>query len=134
MPQQNPDIGHLAEQWIEFWLLPENSPEQDALSWVTDREYDLVSENPDEAWFLILEILRRNNSSQILEVLSSGPLEDLLAKHGERIINAVESEAKANPSFATLLGGVWRNSISEGVWSRVEKVRNRRGWDENVVV
>ena len=102
MPQQNTDIGHLAEQWIEFWLLPENSPEQDALSWVTDREYDLVSENPDEAWFLILEILRRNSSNQILEVLSAGPLENLLAKHGERIIDAVESEAKANSSFATL--------------------------------
>lgn len=131
MPQQNPDLGHLAEQWIEFWLLAENSPEQDALSWVTDREYDLVRENPDEAWFLILEILRRNNSTQILEILSAGPLEDLLAKHGEQIIGAVENEAKANPSFATLLGGVWRNSISEEVWSRVEKVRDRRGWDGN---
>jgi len=131
MPQQNPDLGRLAEQWIEFWLLPENSPEQDALSWVTDREYDLVRESPDEAWFLILEILRRNNSSQILEVLSAGPLEDLLAKYGERVIGAVENEAKANPSFATLLGGVWRNSISEGVWSRLEQVRDRRGWDGN---
>lgn len=131
MPQQNHDIDLLAEQWIEFWLLPENSPEQDALSWVTDREYDLVRENPDEAWFLILEILRRNNNSQILEVLSAGPLEDLLAKHGERMITAVENEARANPSFSTLLGGVWRNSISEEVWSRVEKVRDRRGWDGN---
>lgn len=131
MSQQNPDLGYFAERWIEFWLLPENSLEQYALLWVTDREYDLVRENPDEAWFLILEILRRNNSSQILEVLPAGLLEDLLTKHGERLICAVESEAKANPSFATLLGGVWRNSISEGVWSRVEQVRDCCGWDGN---
>ena len=131
MPQQTPDLGDLAEQWIKYWLLPENSSAQDALSWVADREYDLVHESPDEAWFLILEILRRNNSSQILEVLSAGPLEELLANHGERIIESVENEAMKNSSFATLLGGVWRNSISEGVWARVEKVRNQHGWDGN---
>ena len=125
------DISTLADSWIAYWLQPESSPEQEALSWVTDQEYELVRNCPDEAWFLILEILRRNNSSQIVELLAAGPLEDLLAHHGERMIASVETEAKGNPEFARLLGGVWKNAMSEEVWSRVQTVWNRRGWDGN---
>jgi len=34
-----------------------------------------------------------------------------------------------DPAFASLLGGVWRNAMSEAVGSRVQAVRNRGGWD-----
>lgn len=123
------DVASLAEGWISYWLAPEDSALRESFSWAVDREYELVREEPEIAWFLILEVLRRNSSTQILEVLSAGPLEDLLAKHGERIIASVEREAKSNPSLASLLGGIWRNDISEHVWSRVQAVWNRKGWD-----
>jgi hypothetical protein len=123
------DIALLAEGWIAYWLAPENSAAQESFSWALDLEYDLILDDPDAAWFLILEILRRNNTPQILEVLSAGPLENLLAKHGDRMIATVEAEAKNNPSFASLLGGVWKNDMSEDVWSRVQAVWNRTGWD-----
>jgi hypothetical protein len=96
-----------------------------------DRGDDLVRRDPDSAWFLILEVLRRDASPQVLEILSAGPLEDLLAKHGPSVIERVESEARANPPLASLLGGVWRNAMTQDVWDRVKAVWDRRGWDGN---
>lgn len=123
------ELAALAEGWIAYWTAPKDSPEREAHWWAPEREYDLVREEPDQAWILILEILRRNNTAEILEVLSAGPLEDLLAKHGNYVIERVESEAKSNPSFATLLGGVWKNAMADDIWVRVQNVWDRRGWD-----
>jgi hypothetical protein len=94
-----------------------------------DEVYELCSTSPDEAWNFILAAWRTDQSSVIAENLSAGPLEDLLAKHGDLVIDRVEAEAKRDPTFAFLLGGVWRNAISEAVWSRVSAIRNRQGWD-----
>lgn len=129
MPHTQPTLNAIAQAWIAYWHAPENSAEREALSWAGDREYDLVREDPDQAWQLILKILQQDSSNEILEVLSAGPLEDLLAKHGERVIEKVESEARSNPSFATLLGGVWKNSMTDDIWSRVQDISDRRGWD-----
>ena len=108
---------------------PEDSAAREALAYACDCEYDLVREEPEAAWQFILAVLRTDSSSEIQEVLSAGPLEDLLAKHGDAFISRVESQAGKDPAFAQLLGGVWQNAMSAGVWSRVQRVRDRRGWD-----
>ena len=125
------ELGALAADWVLYWQAPEGSVAREQLRYACDREYDLVREEPGVAWRLILAILRLNSSSEIQEVLSAGPLEDLLAKHGEAFIGHVEQEAKSNAAFARLLGGVWQNSMSESVWSRVQAVWDRSGWDGN---
>jgi hypothetical protein len=123
------ELTDFAENWIAFMKAPENSEEYKALFWVLDREYDLMNEEPNEIWRLILKVLSLNNSNKILETLSAGLLEDLLAKHGAAMIDRVEKEAKSNPLFAKLLGGVWQNSMTDEVWARVQVVWDRRGWD-----
>ena len=123
------ELISLAEGWIAFWSAKDGSPEREALYWVSDKEYDLLQSEPEQIWRLILEVLRLNNSNNIQEVLSAGPLEDLLAKYGESFIGRVESEAKSNPLFAQLLGGVWKNSMSNDIWLRVQAAQDRRGWD-----
>lgn len=123
------ELISLAEGWIAFWSAPEGSQEREALDWVWDKEYDLMQQEPDEIWRLILEILRRNSSDKIQEVLAAGPLEDLLAKYSSGVIERVEAEAKSNPMFAQLLGGVWKNSMTDDIWARVQAVWDRRGWD-----
>jgi hypothetical protein len=72
---------------------------------------------------------KEDQSNVIAENLSAGPLEELLTKHGGTVIDRVEVMAKEDPTFAFLLGGVWRNEIAEAVWSRVLAVRDRHGWD-----
>jgi len=123
------ELNNLAENWIAFWKAPEDSQERTSLYWVMDREYDLMLEKPELVWRLILAVLQRNDSNDIQEVLSAGPLEDLLAKHGDAIIESVEVEARLNPKFAKLLGGVWKSSMTDEIWNRVQAVWDRRGWD-----
>ena len=123
------ELKPLAEGWVAYWLAEADSPERDSLFWVCEREWDLVREEPLLAWAMILEILKLNPSDKIQEVLSAGPLEDLLAKHGALVIELVETEAKKNQKFAQLLGGVWQNSMAEEIWARVQAVWDRRGWD-----
>jgi hypothetical protein len=129
MPLTDAELINLAEGWIAFWSVPDGSQEREALNWVWDKEYDLMQEEPEQIWRLILEVLRRNSSDNIQEVLSAGPLEDLLAKYGSVVIERVEAEAKSNPKFAQLLGGVWKSSMTDDIWARVQAVWDRRGWD-----
>lgn len=97
--------------------------------WAFQHMYDLIHEQPQVAFVLIVEILVRDQSREVIQLLSAGPLEDLLAAHGSEFISRVEEEAERNPSFRNLLGGVWKNSMPESVWTKVQEIWDRRGWD-----
>lgn len=125
----NDELGKLAKAWVGYWQAPKDSERRRELEWAVDQEWDLVREEPEQAWLLILEILRQDSSAEIMELLSAGPLEDVLAKHGDAFIERVESEAASNPTFAWLLGGVWKNAMTDEVWNRVHGAWDRRGWD-----
>jgi len=56
-------------------------------------------------------------------------IEDLLSMHGDKFIDRIEAEARTDPSFAKLLGGVWKSQMSDQLWERVQAVWDRRGWD-----
>jgi hypothetical protein len=123
------ELINLADSWIEYWHAPEGLATKEKLSWVSDVEFDLRYNQPEELWKLILEIHRKDRSIPIQQVLSAGPVEDLLAMHGDRFIERVEQEARKDPQFAKLLGGVWRNRMTDEVWARLQAVWDRRGWD-----
>ncbi len=89
----------------------------------------VVAIEPERALRLILQILQRDHASEVIAILAAGPLEDLLSGHGPKMIDAIEEEARQNPKFAFLLGGVWPSDIDSDVWRRVELVRVRSGWD-----
>ena len=125
------NISEVAQAWIEMWSYEVNDPERDKFDWVVDFEYEATHEKPELGLRLILEVLEKDKSNHILEVLSAGPLEDLLAYHGEKIIEVIENEARRNKQFAKLLGGVWQNAMPNHVWERVQKVWDRSGWDGN---
>jgi hypothetical protein len=76
----------------------------------------------EELWQGILEVLSRNPSETVLGMLAAGPLEDLIHYHGPAYVEAIELEARRNPSFRHLLGGVWESSTPE-VWHRIESAR-----------
>jgi hypothetical protein len=85
--------------------------------------YDAVRESPESAWLAIVELSRQPLSSKQISALAGGPLENLLAYHGAVFIDRIEKEARVYRAFRHLLGGVWRSSISEQVWKRVEMIR-----------
>jgi hypothetical protein len=119
------------KNWIALQHAADGSVEYEELFPVFDVVYNMVRKRPEEALVFILEVLRNDDSSVIAENLSAGPLEDLLVYHGATLIDRIEQEAKRNRKFAWLLGGVWQNAMPESVWLRVQKARDRRGWDGN---
>ena len=66
-------------------------------------------------------------SDKSLAVLAAGALEDLLVDFGESYIERVEELARKNLRFNHLLGGVWKNAMTDELWLCVQKAR-LSGW------
>jgi hypothetical protein len=123
-------LDNLTDAWVRYWHAQKGSEEQYETSWATTEEIDLLFDGKsEELWRLILKIHERDQSITIQQVLSAGPIEDLLSKFGEQYIERVEDKARKDPTFAKLLGGVWQSSMSDEIWSRLQAVWDRRGWD-----
>lgn len=120
----------IVSAWITFQYLQEDSPEYEKLQWSFGTVWELCHENPDAALDFILAVMDTDFSPTIQATLSAGPLEDLLVKHGDQVIAKVEALAGGNAKFATLLGGVWKNSMTDTIWQRVNAIADRRGWDD----
>ncbi len=125
------DKIRLTYAWIAYMYASRNNEDVSDTEWANGGMIDITFENPELCWELVHLILETDSSNCIMEVLSAGPLEYLLSKHGMQFIDRVEAEAKQNPLFASLLGGVWRSEMTEEIWDRVQSVWDRRGWDGN---
>ena len=93
------------------------------------RRYYKPAIDPERLWLLILAVHRKDQSLRVQQVLSAGMVEDLLGMYGDQFIDRIEVEARTDPSFARLLGGVWQGQMSDQVWARLQAVWDRRGWD-----
>ena len=129
LPREDEKDDDLARAYIEFAHAESKSPEWYALFWAWKRMHYLVKYLPQKVWNIILLIWSMDPSATIIQELSAGPLEDLLAQHGDGVIGLVEAETQRDPTFAKLLGGVWKNRMTDEVWGRVQSVWDRRGWD-----
>jgi len=112
----------LARAWITLQTTPQHAPEYNSLFWAFKQSYDLAREEPLEAWRLILTIWSLDQSIPTKQSLSAGLIEELLCYHGEFMIQHIERQAKADRSFATLLGAVWQNTMPDNVWNRLQDV------------
>lgn len=125
------DIANLAQRWIHYFgNLPKQSAhtEQDLLP---DEDFEviealdqLIKTDCDKAWLVILEICKHAKSDLDLANLAAGPLEDLLVKHGAKIIERVEQHSAINSKFKETLSGIWKNAIPDDIWCRIEKARS----------
>jgi hypothetical protein len=59
----------------------------------------------------------------VLGSLAAGPFEDLLAQHGEEFIERMAEFSEKYPKFREMLHSVWKSTIPEEVWERLEKIR-----------
>jgi hypothetical protein len=94
---------------------------EDFEAWETLR--DAVWDDPERAWPIICEIIRRISADDIFAYVAAGPLEDLLARHPHAFIDRVESLARSEPHFRRAVSGVWGwSSIPADVRRRLDDV------------
>jgi hypothetical protein len=80
---------------------------------------------PDLWWEFILAAMTRQHNDESLAFFAAGPLEDFLCRYGDTFIGRVEVEAGRSPLFQRAVSGVWRNSMNESVWARVQVLQAR---------
>jgi hypothetical protein len=84
---------------------------------------DAVRDDPERAWPIICEVIRRISADDILAYVAAGPLEDLLVHHPHVFIDRVESLAKEDAHFRRAVSGVWGwDSIPDHVRQRLDAV------------
>ena len=116
------------DQIVNAWIAAEEaecgSPEHEANWWAFEELTKWFRERQGEfVWRFITAAYKRNLSDKVFGALAAGPLEDLLAEQGPEFIDGVEELARTDPRFNSLLGGVWRSSMTEEVWQRVQAAR-----------
>jgi hypothetical protein len=84
--------------------------------------------DPEAAWQAVLRIMQHNLSEEQISLLAAGPVEDLLTWHAAQFIDRIEAEAQRSPTFAHVLGGVWRQDMPQQIWDRIESARGGKVW------
>jgi hypothetical protein len=119
------DLTNVVDAWIAGESADRGSPEYETNWWAISEVSDWSFErNGELLWRFILAAYKRNLPDKVIAVLAAGPIEDLLAKEGPDFIDRVETLARQDPKFNYLLGGVWRNTMTDDVWERVTAIRN----------
>ena len=118
------DLNQIVDAWIAAEGAERSSPEHQSNWWAVEQVMDWALEREGELlWRFITTAYQRQLSDKLISLLAAGPLEDLLAKQGPEFIERVEELARKDPRFNNLLGGVWRNTMTDEVWQRVQAAR-----------
>ena len=119
------ELDEIVTAWIAAEQSKSGSPEHERNWWAVSAVIDWALEGDgDRLWQFVLNAYKRDLPDQVIGALAAGPLEDLLAKRGVDFIDRIEELARKDPKFNHLLGGVWRNSMTDEVWQRVQLIRN----------
>jgi hypothetical protein len=119
------EMDKIVTGWIAGSDAERGSAEYETHVEALDEVMDWMVEGEGERlWEFVLAAYNRDLSDKVIAMLAAGPLEDLLAKCGVDYIDRVEELARKDPRFNYLLGGVWRNSMTDDVWQRVQAIRN----------
>lgn len=124
-------VTEQANAWIEYSRFSDSDKMPEDIRERGWNLYECARTDPSFAWEAIKEIVGRysenalfidssTEAKEILGNLGAGPLEDLLAKHGEALIDEVEAEANRDRRFFWTLACVWQNSMSNELWARVQ--------------
>ena len=119
------ELNEILNAWIAAEEAEEGSPLHESNWWAVSQVIDWSLERQGERlWQFITAAYKRDLSDKVVSSLAAGPLEDLLAKQGPEFIERVEELARKDPQFNYLLGGVWRNTMTDEIWQRVQTARH----------
>ena len=93
----------------------------DSLFWAFEDLSEILSDDPERAWRLTLQLISQSSNEAVLAYVAAGPLEDLLAYHGHRFIERIEAQSKTDAVFHQALCGVWgQGRFDPEIYDRVQ--------------
>ncbi len=108
------ELEHIVHHWMQY---------QETL-WAQEKITYIIKEEFIEYAYNVVNVLYAKSSSNIhLASIGAGPLEDLLKKNGEFIIDRIEQLASMDQRFRFCLSYVWPTNIAVDVWKRIIKAR-----------
>ncbi len=120
--QFNP--GKLASAYRTHVLNDRSETGKGGTHWSFSCMGELIDTDPMLALDLVLRLAAQIDEDEEAGSLAAGPLEDLIACHGETVIDRIEAEARTSARFRYLLSGVWPQRQQDGpIWQRVLAAR-----------
>jgi hypothetical protein len=93
--------------------------QKDTHFWAYLGLHRLVEQKPDDAWPLVVEVIRSATDEEVLGYVAADILEDLICEHSQALIDRVEVLAHEDEHFKRALAHVWG-------WTRIPpEVRTR---------
>ena len=130
-PADQSTAEQVASDWVAYARYSPNDAPEDVFvrGWAM---YDLVEDDPALAWDAIKVVVSRytdddmfsearTEAQRVVGNMAAGPLEDLLDKHGPQFIDMVEAEARQDCRMVWTLGCVWKSSMPDDIWARVQR-------------
>jgi hypothetical protein len=95
------DRERLASAWLRYAESGEANH-----SWASESLSNLIDEDPALAWTIVLELVHHAPSDGAFDITAAGPLEDLIARHGEEMIDAIEMQVQGDETLRRALSRV----------------------------
>jgi hypothetical protein len=127
MARSRADVRDWALAYIDAQESSQRVDIDHPLWWSIGRTQRLTtSDDVEDIWAFILEVLSRSKSERVVGMVSAGPMEDLIHYWGEHFIERIEATARCNPDFRKMLRGVWESGTPD-IWRRILAVREEGG-------
>lgn len=68
-------------------------------------------------------MIEGEDNLRVLSNIAAGPLENLLVRHGDTVIELVEQRASHDEHFRKVLEGVWERDMKDDIWERIKRLR-----------
>ena len=91
---------------IVEWIKHAESADNERF-WAYEAVARLIDEEPSLAWTIILELVHRAPTGSAFDLVSAGPLEDLIAWQGPEVIDLLEQQVQGDEALGMALSGVW---------------------------
>ena len=103
---------------------------KDTNFWAVNELADLIRDDPDGAWQIMVELVARASDEDTLGFVAAGALEDLICTHPAAMIDRVESRARQDARFRKAVARVWGwTRIPKGIRARLDMlVAAERRW------
>jgi hypothetical protein len=118
------------ENLIKTWLCAQKfdaeSIEYEEVSWAVDELFYLAHDDHQKLLNIIVEILKIDSSSQVLNTLGAGVLEDVLVHNGDKCIDEIQMLAEGNVHFKTALSNAYldKDDVSPNVFRILQKIKS----------